>query len=176
MTGQTPSFQFFPPYGGQKFSLKVKVEIFLIPKKNSILIMKNTMKNFVFCCFLCLCSSLAAAESYEFIGRHMIAEYYGCEKEAIYNNKKLKKVMIAAAKASGATLLKSVEYRFLPHGYSFVILLSESHASIHTYPELRACFVDLFTCGTRCDSSKFENVLRAYLRPERAKSKVIERK
>jgi S-adenosylmethionine/arginine decarboxylase-like enzyme len=46
-----------------------------------------------------------------------------------------------------------------------VLLLAESHASIHTYPEHQACFVDLFTCGRACSAERFDAVLRQYLRP-----------
>jgi len=134
------------------------------------------MRVFFLSCLLCVFSHLEASESYHFIGRHFIAEYYGCDKQAILASNKLKEVMVQASKASGATVLDSVEHHFSPNGYSLVILLSESHASIHTYPDERACFVDLFTCGMGCDSNKFEKVLKAYLKPQKTHSNIIERK
>ena len=40
-----------------------------------------------------------------------------------------------AVKATGATILGTLEHKFTPQGYSAVVLIAESHASIHTYPE-----------------------------------------
>ncbi len=83
--------------------------------------------------------------------------------------------MHAAVKASGATLLNSVEHIFPPDGMTAVVLLSESHASIHTYPEHRSCFVDIFTCGTTCKVEAFDAVLRSFLRPRKHSRRIIGR-
>jgi S-adenosylmethionine decarboxylase proenzyme len=73
--------------------------------------------------------------------------------------------MDEAVKASGATILNRTYYIFPPNGMTLVYLLSESHASIHTYPEKGACFVDLFTCGENCSAEGFDHLLRGYLQP-----------
>ena len=57
-----------------------------------------------------------------------------------------------------------------------VLLLSESHASIHTYPEYNSCFVDLFTCGQKCSAEKFDMYLREYLKPKQTDSRIQVRK
>jgi S-adenosylmethionine decarboxylase proenzyme len=44
-----------------------------------------------------------------------------------------------------------VSKRFVPQGVTVLALLSESHASLHTYPEVGAVFLDVFTCGSRAD-------------------------
>ena len=54
-----------------------------------------------------------------------------------------------------------------------VLILSESHASIHTYPEDRSCFVDFFTCGTDCLPENFDKTMREYLLPQQVKSKLF---
>lgn len=122
-------------------------------------------------CFL----SLDAQEKkdYAFKGVHFMVDYCGCDEKALTDVETLKKVMLDAAKASGATVLDAVDYVFLPDGLTMVILLSESHASIHTYPEHGSCFVDLFTCGDHCSPEGFDAVLRAYLKPECAHQKVL---
>jgi S-adenosylmethionine decarboxylase len=107
----------------------------------------------------------ATAEAYDFVGRHFLASYVGCDPDRLRDLAGLKAAFERAVAASGATLLSSSDYVYLPDGYTLVCLLSESHASIHTYPEHNACFVDLFTCGLRCRPEPFDAALRDYLRP-----------
>ncbi len=112
---------------------------------------------------------------YEFVGRHLIASYRDCDLEALKNIKQLPEVMKQGVNASGAQLLDSVEYVFAPDGLTMVLLLSESHASIHTYPEHGACFIDFFTCGTRCSAEKFDEILQKFLKPKKVEKQIIMR-
>src|SRR5690348_2184630 len=110
--------------------------------------MEKLIKKYLFLvCFFGIPLFATDAEDYRFYGRHFIASYLDCDEEALNNVVKLSEAMHQAAAASGATVLKGSEYIFPPTGLTMVLLLSESHASIHTYPEHRACFIDLFTCG-----------------------------
>ena len=129
------------------------------------------------CIFLILAfgSYLKADESYQFIGKHFVASYKECDQKALTDLPKLKEALTKAAEKSGAHILDSVDYIFEPDGLTMVILLSESHASIHTYPEYGACFVDLFTCGHTCSSDAFDKVLREYLQPKKVDYSKIER-
>ena len=112
---------------------------------------------------------------YEFHGEHYLASYFDCDQSAITDVHALKAALLQAAGKSGATILESVDHVFPPNGFTMVILLSESHASIHTYPEHRACFVDLFTCGSHCSYKKFDEALKQYLKPGRVSQKILER-
>lgn len=114
---------------------------------------------------LLLVSTTLFSETFEFTGSHFTASYKECDHKALTDIAVLKEKMLEAASASGAKVLGLSDYVFEPDGYTMVILLSESHASIHTYPEFNACFVDLFTCGHSCSSEKFDAVLREYLKP-----------
>jgi S-adenosylmethionine decarboxylase len=109
--------------------------------------------------------------TYEFNGNHYIASYLDCDHDALVNLHSLKEEFLQAVNASGATILDSVDYIFPPDGFTMVVLLSESHASIHTYPEHNACFIDLFTCGTSCDASRFEAYLKSVLKPQKVEFK-----
>ena len=117
----------------------------------------------------------SGTENYQFIGRHFMASYYGCDDEALRNISQLPEVMKQAVGESGATLLDSKTYIFPPDGLTMVLLLSESHASIHTYPEHGACFVDFFTCGTNCSAEKFDEALRSYLKPQKVSQQAFMR-
>lgn len=112
---------------------------------------------------------------FDFSGRHLLASYSECDAAVLADVDRLGAALRAAVSASGATLLKSVEHIFPPHGFTAVALLSESHASIHTYPEHNACFVDFFTCGKHCDVEAFDAELRRQLRPRKVSLKIVER-
>src|SRR5689334_25425262 len=102
--------------------------------------------------------SLYGNDEYEFKGKHFIASYLDCDDKAIRDVQALKEVLVKAARASHATIIGQTDFVFEPDGLTMVILLSESHASIHTYPEHHACFVDLFTCGDKCSSEDFDQI------------------
>lgn len=114
-------------------------------------------------------------DDFEFVGRHLLASYVGCEAAALADETGLLAAMKAAVKASGATLISSVQHSFTPSGMTAVMLLSESHASIHTYPEHGACFVDLFTCGRQCSAECFDAVMCKHLRPRRVERRILVR-
>lgn len=117
----------------------------------------------------------AQQENYQFVGRHLIISYVDCDLSALLDENTLKEKMKEAALASGVTILSSSDYHFVPHGVTQVLLLSESHASIHTYPEYASCFVDLFTCGTRFEMDKFDQILTDYLKPQKLSHKLLHR-
>jgi S-adenosylmethionine decarboxylase len=110
---------------------------------------------------------------FEFYGRHLMANYVGCDPVALSDNAGLKAAFESAIKSAGATILDRIDYAFTPAGMTAVMLLSESHASIHTYPEHQACFVDLFTCGRNCSAEKFDEVLTDYLRPQHVQRRTM---
>lgn len=120
----------------------------------------------IICLFSLICLQGTEPE-YQFKGNHFLASYLECDHEALTDLPSLRAAMLDAAEKSGATVLDSVKYEFVGGGFTMVILLSESHASIHTYPEVGACFVDLFTCGDNCSSKNFDEALRTYLKPEK---------
>ncbi len=139
------------------------------------------MKVFRFILIVCVCGLFSAyagekseAPGYEFKGQHFLASYCDCDHEALVDLKALEQAMLSSAEKSGATVLKSASWEFLPeNGFTMVILISESHASIHTYPEFNACFVDLFTCGEKCSSEYFDQALRSYLHPKSVNGRTL---
>jgi S-adenosylmethionine decarboxylase len=115
---------------------------------------------------VCAILPLCGDEVHQFAGKHFLASYLNCDPKALSDVQRLLLAMDEAVKSSGATVLDKCSYTFYPEGVTVVYLLSESHASIHTYPEFGACFVDLFTCGDNCSSKEFDAALRAYLQPQ----------
>jgi S-adenosylmethionine decarboxylase len=118
----------------------------------------------------------ASPEAFDFVGRHFLASYLGCDPHRLRDLAGIKAAFERAVAASGATLMGSADQVYPPYGYTLVCLLSESHASIHTYPEHNACFVDLFTCGLRCRPEPFDVVVRDYLRPAHSHTRSLIRR
>lgn len=85
------------------------------------------------------------------LGNHLIIELYDCQVEAINDAKNVEERMIEAVRLSGAKMVKSVIHKFNPHGISGVIVIEESHFSVHTWPEYGYCALDIFTCGDEID-------------------------
>ncbi|AFV11755.1 S-adenosylmethionine decarboxylase proenzyme SpeH [Thermacetogenium phaeum DSM 12270] len=85
------------------------------------------------------------------LGRHILAEFYGCAWETLNSTEKVKQFMVDAALAAGAEIRESVFHKFSPQGVSGVVVISESHLAIHTWPELGYAAVDVFTCGEKVD-------------------------
>jgi len=85
------------------------------------------------------------------LGNHLIIELYDCDPALINSAPEVERVMKQAVDLSGATMVQSVIHQFNPHGVSGVIVIEESHFSIHTWPEYGYCALDIFTCGTEVD-------------------------
>ncbi len=86
------------------------------------------------------------------LGKHVIAELYGCNTDIINNEELVENIMLESAELSGATIIKPVFHKFSPHGVSGIIMVAESHLSIHTWPEYGYCAIDIFTCGNVIDN------------------------
>jgi S-adenosylmethionine decarboxylase len=83
------------------------------------------------------------------LGRHILAEIFGCDEEILNNRNLIEKLMVEAALEAGAEVREVAFHKFSPQGVSGVVVISESHLAIHTWPELGYAAVDVFTCGDR---------------------------
>lgn len=83
------------------------------------------------------------------LGRHVLAEIYGCSFDILNDREKVETIMVNAALEAGAEVREVVFHKFSPQGVSGVVVISESHLAIHTWPELGYAAVDVFTCGDR---------------------------
>ena len=93
------------------------------------------------------------------LGRQILVEYYNCDTELLNSRDHIAAAMVEAANLSGATVVEEVFHLFNPHGISGVVVIAESHLSIHTWPEYGYAAVDLFTCGDEIEPEKaFEHL------------------
>ncbi len=81
------------------------------------------------------------------LGRHILAEIYGCNSDLLNDKNFIEKTMVDAALKCGAEVREVAFHKFSPQGVSGVVIISESHLTIHTWPELGYAAVDVFTCG-----------------------------
>jgi len=85
------------------------------------------------------------------LGRHILCEAYECDPEVLDDLKLVENIMVSAALRAGAEVREVAFHRFSPQGVSGVVVISESHLAIHTWPELGYAAIDVFTCGDRVD-------------------------
>ena len=69
-------------------------------------------------------------------GRHLILDLYDCDQEILDNYDQLSELLETALRMANATILRIIGEKFKPQGVTLLALLSESHASIHTWPEI----------------------------------------
>lgn len=81
------------------------------------------------------------------LGKHLLVDLYGCPTGLLNDVAALETIMVEAAHRAGATVLNTNFHRFSPCGVSGVVVIHESHLTIHTWPEQGFAAIDLFTCG-----------------------------
>jgi len=97
----------------------------------------------------------------ETLGRHLVVEYYGCDEAKLDAEDVVRAGLLAAANAVGATVVGQAFHRYAPQGVTGVVLIAESHLSVHTWPESGYAAVDVFTCGGLDPRSAFAVLGRA---------------
>jgi S-adenosylmethionine decarboxylase len=94
------------------------------------------------------------------LGNHLIVEMYDCDTKIINNHEMVEQILVEAANVAGAHIVQQVFHKFNPHGVSGVVVIAESHLSIHTWPEFGYCAIDVFTCGDTIDNKKAVNHMK----------------
>ncbi len=102
---------------------------------------------------------------YSTYGRHVAVDAWGIAFEHLNEADLLLAQMVQAAEASGATVLSVQSKQFEPQGATVLVLLSESHMSIHTYPEKGFAALDCYTCGETVDPRVAIEAMLAFLQP-----------
>ena len=85
------------------------------------------------------------------LGTHIVCELSGCDPAALTDIEAVRTMMISAAREANATVIETAFHRFQPQGVSGVVVIQESHLSIHTWPEIGYAAMDFYTCGDHTD-------------------------
>ncbi|SER89892.1 adenosylmethionine decarboxylase [Salipaludibacillus aurantiacus] len=108
----------------------------------------------------------------ETMGRHIIAELWGCNTDKLNNLAFIEQLFVKAALHAGAEIREVAFHKFAPQGVSGVVIISESHLTIHSFPEHGYASIDVYTCGDRIDPASAANYIAEALMAET--SEVVE--
>ena len=111
----------------------------------------------------------------DILGIHIFYELYDCDCSQLNQVDELREMLLDAVRSVSLEPLEVVSHRYHPQGASVVILISESHITIHTWPEHGYAAVDLFSCRLDVDPNLVGQVLDASLNPSRSEIQIIER-
>jgi S-adenosylmethionine decarboxylase len=112
---------------------------------------------------------------YSTFGRHVAVDTWGVDFDKLNSAEWLESQLVEAAEVSGASVLSVQSKQFEPQGATVLVLLSESHLSIHTYPEKGFAAIDCYTCGETVDPQIAIDYLVDVLKPERTYAKKLVR-
>ncbi len=94
------------------------------------------------------------------VGKHLILELKDCDRKRLSDLDFLKDTLLSACRVAGATILSESFHSFPPYGgVSGVVIIAESHFSIHTWPEYGYAAIDIFTCGNSLHPKKAVELL-----------------
>ncbi len=85
------------------------------------------------------------------LGEHFICDLSDCDRSLLLNGDRSRELFTQAVREAGLTIVSEGFYKFSPHGFTCFLLLAESHASLHAWPEYGYCAIDLFTCNLEMD-------------------------
>ncbi|CAM3523204.1 adenosylmethionine decarboxylase [Hydrogenibacillus schlegelii] len=111
--------------------------------------------------------------TYSTSGRHIAVDVWGVSAERLNDVEWLREQLVEAAEKSGATVLGVQSKAFEPQGATVLVMLSESHISIHTYPEHGFAAIDCYTCGETVDPERAVEHLLDVLKPKKAFGKKL---
>ena len=96
------------------------------------------------------------------LGEHLLIDII-CDNYDILNSlEKLEELSDKLIKICKLTKLSELKHKFKPYGITLIVLLSESHLSMHTWPENKSICIDIFSCSDNLDVKKIEEILSQY--------------
>lgn len=107
--------------------------------------------------------------------RELLVDIYGCEGN-LDDTKFLVEVLEEAAQKMGSTVVKTICHEFSPTGITVILILAETHISIHTWPEYKYAALDIFVCSEEIDPEVGWRMVRAALKPTSFKISRLVRK
>lgn len=109
-------------------------------------------------------------------GTHILATLEGCPRNLTEKAEIVKALLNEIVSEAKLNKVGETAHQFQPHGVTAVILLAESHISIHTWPENNGlAAIDIFTCGNEGNAREAFNILLKKFKPQKHTKQEIER-
>ena len=100
-------------------------------------------------------------------GRHLLVDFFGVSSKKLRNRRQLMRVLAEALSEAGFHVLRrtgSHQFKGGGRGVTGFVLLSESHAAFHSYPECGYLALDIYSCG-KPDPAPIARAVEKYLKP-----------
>ena len=107
--------------------------------------------------------------------QHTLLEYYGCDPARLKSAPALRASLCEAVRQAGGTIVKALFHSFSPYGVSGVVVITESHVTIHTWPEHAYAAVDIFSCSAKLAHAVIRRQLKRALAASRISQKSFRR-
>ena len=108
-------------------------------------------------------------------GRHLILDLYDCDPVVLNDYEELQRLLEASLVMAKANILRIIGEKFEPQGVTLLALLAESHASVHTWPEIGYAAIDLYTCGDTTETHRAAEFLKTKLKAKTSEEKELVR-
>src|SRR3954464_2593978 len=100
------------------------------------------------------------------LGQHSLIDYHGCDAARLKDTPALRRALLEAVAEAGGTIVTDTFHTFSPHGVSGVVVIAESHVTVHTWPEHGYAAVDVFSCGVSLDHALISEHIKSALGAE----------
>ncbi len=109
------------------------------------------------------------------LGRHVLLELSRCPYPLLNDLDFIRKSFFSAADRANVTIVSESFNMFTPQGVSGVLVIAESHISIHTWPEYGYAAIDVFTCGDNALPDRAVEFFTEVFRPGESRNYVVKR-
>lgn len=96
-------------------------------------------------------------------GITLLLDLYDCKSPALNNPAVLEELFVSALQFAGFELVDQCAHHFPKQGLTFVCILRQSHATLHTWPEAGFVAADVYACGDPGTARAALEIIRGYL-------------
>ncbi len=109
------------------------------------------------------------------LAKHTPLEFQGCDARLLRDSTALKPALSEIVRQAGGTIVAEVFHDFNPCGVTGMVVIAESHVSIHTWPEHAFAAADIFSCGSSLDHTLIARELKSALGAREVTSRAFDR-